>query len=110
MTTVPRLVIIGAGYPISTAGILERLTGIQHNIEVWTLEDFHRRHNGPYGHLHELSKALLQKSMQQQDLEKARSYWYNFIDLRDQEVARGLRRPPKKANCTTRRRGRKCKK
>lgn len=105
-----RVVIIGAGYPISTASIIERLTGYYEPIEIWPVEDLYRRHPGPYGHLHELSKALLQKAIQQKELEHARDYWYNFIEMRDREVERSMHRPPKKTTCTTRRRGRKCKK
>jgi len=110
MTTEPRLVIVGAGYPISTASIIERLTGFYECVEFWSFEDFHRRHNGPGGHIHELTQALLQKVTERQELEKTRDYWYNFIEMRDREVERGLHRPPKKTTCTTRRRGRKCKK
>lgn len=109
-TTEPRLVVIGSGYPISTACILDRLRGIYENIEIWSMEDFHRRHQSPQSHMHELTQALLQKATQQQNMGKTREYWYNFIDMRDREVERGLHRPPKKAHCTTRRRGRKCKK
>lgn len=110
MTTQSRLVIVGAGYPISTAGIIERLTQLNEHIEIWSLEDFHRRHAGPGGYMHELTQALLQRTMQRQNMGKTREYWYNFIEMRDREVERGLHRPPKKAHCTTRRRGRKCKK
>lgn len=50
------------------------------------------------------------KMAESQTLGEFRDYWFNFMDMREREVSKQTRKPPKKAICSSRHRGRKCKK
>lgn len=108
MTT--KVVVLGAGAGIDTSAIIERLR--QWEVEVHSMDDYHQVFYGERAltRLDKIARAIAHKEAHHQSLNRTADYWTNFIDMRDREVERQTRRPPKKATCTTRRRGRKCKK